>query len=72
MDKNNLYSYAMSKSLPMGGFKWLDPAKFNLDKYDNNSLRDFILEVHLEYPKELHELHNDYQLQVRDQKRNVA
>ena len=51
MEKNNLYSYAMSKSLPMGGFKWLDPAKFNLDKYDNNSLRDFILEVHLEYPK---------------------
>ena len=27
-DKNNLYGYAMSKSLPTGKFKWLDPAKF--------------------------------------------
>ena len=45
-----------------GGFKWLDPAKFNLHKYENNNLRDSILEVHLEYPKELNELHNDYPL----------
>ena len=46
----------------IGGFKWLDPAKFNLHKYENNNLRDSILEVHLEYPKELNELHNDYPL----------
>ena len=50
----------MSKSLPSGGFKWLDPAKFSLNKYDDDSLRDCILEVDLEYPKELNELHNDY------------
>ena len=50
----------MSKFLPTGGFKWLDPAKFNLNKYDNNSSRDCILEVDLEYPKELNELRNDY------------
>ena len=29
---NNLYFYAMPKSPPKVGFKWLDPAKFKLDK----------------------------------------
>ena len=61
LDKNNLYCYAMSKSLPMGSVKWWDCTKFNLDKYDN-SLRRCALEVDFEYPKELHELHNDYPL----------
>ena len=50
----------MSKYLPMGEFKRLDPAKFNLDKY--NSSRGSIEELDLEYPKELHELHNYYSL----------
>ena len=40
----------------------MDPAKFNLDKYDDDSLRGCVLEVGLEYSKELHELHNDYPL----------
>ena len=51
LDKNNLYGYAMSKSLPTGGFKLLDPAKFNLDKYDNDNLRGCVLKIDLEYPK---------------------
>lgn len=34
-DKNNLYFYAMSKSLPNGEFKQLNPVKYNLDKYDD-------------------------------------
>ena len=50
----------MSKSLPIGGFKWLDPSKFNLDKYDANNSRSCVLKVNHEYPKELHKLHNDY------------
>ena len=50
----------MSKSLPMTGFKWLDPE--NIDKYDYISSRDCILEVNLGYPKELYKLHNDYPL----------
>ena len=56
--KNNLYAFAISKHLPMGGFKWLDPAKCNLDKYDNDSLRGCLLEVDLEYPKGLQKLYN--------------
>ena len=43
----------MSKHLPVGGFKWLDPAKFNLDKYDADNLRGCVLEFDLEYPKRL-------------------
>ena len=42
LDKNNLYSYAMAKSLPTGGFKILNLAKFNLNKYDDNSSRGSI------------------------------
>ena len=41
----------MSKSLLTGRFKWLDLAKFNLNKYDNDRLRCYGLEVDLEYPK---------------------
>ena len=52
----------ISKSLPRGKFTWNDPKKFNLDKCDDNNLRGCISEVDLEYPKELHELHNDYPL----------
>ena len=52
----------MLKSLPTGGFKWLDFAKFDLDKYYDNSSRGFVLEVAQEYPEELHEFHNDYPL----------
>ena len=25
LDENNLYGYAMSKFLPTGGFRWIDP-----------------------------------------------
>ena len=57
---NNLYGWAMSGYLPYGGFKWLK----NVDGFDvtlivKKSRIDYILEVDLEYPDELHELHND-------------
>ena len=62
LDANNLYGYAMSKFLPTSGFKWIDPEEFDLNKYTSNSLKGCILEVDLEYPKELRELHSDYPL----------
>ena len=52
----------MVKFLLTSGFKWIDPKKFDLNIYASNSLKECILEVDLEYPKELHELHNDYPL----------
>ena len=65
LDANNLYGWAMSQYLPTGGFKWLPPKqieKINLGKYTDDSKKGLILEVDLEYPQELHDLHNDYPL----------
>ena len=57
LDANNLYGWAMSKPLPTHGFKWMKDNE--LETWD---LHSCILEVDLEYPKELHDLHNDYPL----------
>ena len=58
---NNLYGKGMSGYLPYGGFKWLK----NIDNFYVNSISEkspigCILEVDLEYPEELHCLHNDH------------
>ena len=52
----------MSKFLPTGGFKWIDPNEFDLNKYTGNSSKEYVLEFDLEFPEELHRLHNDYPL----------
>ena len=46
------------------GFTWIDPKEldFDLDKYSRYTLKSGVLEVGLEYPKELFELHSDYRL----------
>ena len=62
LDANNLYGWAMSQYLPTGGFKWLSEKEVNLSKFDDEFEKGLILEVDLEYPKELHDLHNDYPL----------
>ena len=65
LDANNLYGWAMSQYLPTGGFKWMAEKQINkidLAKYKEDSDKGIILEVDLEYPKELHDLHNDYPL----------
>ena len=66
LDANNLYGWAMSQYLPTGGFKWMKQEhidKLDLSKYKEDSKKGLILEVDLEYPKELHNLHNDYPLE---------
>ena len=59
---NNLYGYAMSKFLPTSGFKWIEPKEFDLNKDASNSSKGYVVEVPLEYSKELRELRNDYPL----------
>ena len=63
---NNFYGWAISKKLPVNGFKWLDSDKINeinedfIKNYDeNNYYKGYIFEVDVKYPKRLHELHSD-------------
>ncbi|XP_068720420.1 uncharacterized protein [Montipora capricornis] len=73
LDANNLYGWAMSQYLPTSGFKWLAKNqidKIDLAKYKEDSNKGLILEVDLEYPKELHDLHNDYPLATEKVKVN--
>ena len=57
LDANNLYGWAMSKPLPTHGFEWM-----KMEELETWELHSCILEVDLEYPKNLHDLHNDYPL----------
>ena len=63
VDANNLYGWAMSQKLPVDGFKWKENiSKSNEDfiqNYDEDSNKEYIPEVHVEYPKNLHDLHSD-------------
>ena len=65
LDTNNLYHWAMSKKLPVNGFKWLNSNKINeinedfIKNYNENDNKGYILEVDVKYPKRLHELHSD-------------
>ena len=62
LDANNLYGLSMIQKLPYRNLKWDDKiTEDDIINYDNGRT-GFILEVDLEYPKELHELHNDYPL----------
>ena len=44
------------------GFNWIDHKELDLNKYTSNSSTVYVLEVNLECPKELRELHNEYSL----------
>ena len=57
LDANNLYGWAMCKPLPVKDFPWMDEE--DLSHWEDLPC---ILEVDLEYPKELHDLHNEYSL----------
>ena len=63
LDANNLYGWAMSQYLPTGNFKWMSDKEIkqiDLGKYKADGKKGLILEVDLEYPPELHDMHNDY------------
>ena len=63
LDANNLYGWAMSRPLPTGEFRWIncnnwDPKRL-VDMFANERKYGYLLEVDVDYPKELHDLHND-------------
>ena len=68
LDANNLYGWAMSKKLPVNGFKWIDnketakpSAKHVINEdfiknYDENNDKGYVFEVDVKYPKRLHDV----------------
>ena len=68
LDANNLYGWAMSQKLPVNGFKWVEKSRlsrFNqrfIKNYNKNSDIGYFLEVDIDYPKELLNLHKDLPL----------
>ena len=67
LDMNNLYGWAMNEYFPYKEFNWLK----NVDELDVMSINEkspigYLLEVDLEYPNKLHELHNDYPLSPKE------
>lgn len=65
LDANNLYGDAMSRALPTGDFCWMTEDQlttFDVMNISDESPTGYILEVDLEYPKHLHNLHSDYPL----------
>ena len=63
LDANNLYGWAMSQKLLVNGFKWVEKlSRFNerfIKNYNENSDIGYFLEVDIDYPKELFNLHKD-------------
>lgn len=50
----------MSKFLSERAFKWINSKNFDLNDYNQNSSKSFVLEVDFKYPKILRELSNSY------------
>ena len=63
LDANNLYGKAMTEKLLVRGFRWMDDiSKMDEDfvrSYDKNDNKGYILEVDVDYPNELQNLHSD-------------
>jgi hypothetical protein len=62
VDANDLYGHGMTQKLPVGGFIWDDPFSFtekSIMELNDDSDIGYIFQVSLEYPKDLHDLHND-------------
>jgi len=65
LDMNNLYGFSMKQYLPQSDFRFLSDEEISLlsiDEVGDEASTGYILEVDLEYPSELHDLHNCYPL----------
>ena len=62
-DVNNLCRWAMPQKLCVNGFEWVkETSQFNecfIESYDKESDEGYFLEVDVQYPQKLHELHNN-------------
>ncbi|XP_050513693.1 uncharacterized protein LOC126889430 [Diabrotica virgifera virgifera] len=59
-DVNNLYGWAMGEPLPYGGFEWMDAKDIDVMSVPDDSPVGYMLQVDLDYPRQLHDLHSDF------------
>ena len=63
LDANDLYGWAMSQKLPLGGFEWVeDLSQFKevfIKNYDESNDKGYFLDVDVEYPKKLFNLQRE-------------
>ena len=68
----------MSQKLPVNNFEWVKNIFKFIEKfitnYDENSDKGYILKVDVEYPKNLHDLHNNlpFLLEYLEQKEKMT
>ena len=70
LDANNLHGWAISQSLPKGGFCWVDIKPDKISKLAKCKSKGYLLEVDVHYPKELHDSHNDLSFMYEKMKIN--
>ena len=65
LDANDLYQYAMCRKLPLKNYKWVDKpsekitSQFILDYNEETNDTGYLLEIDIEYPKDLDNAHSD-------------
>ena len=63
LEANNLYGKARTEKLPVKGFSWTDDiSKIDEDfvkVYDKNNNKGYILDINIDYPSKLQNLHSD-------------
>jgi hypothetical protein len=65
LDANILYGCTMPQALPVDGIRWVEDQEIeslNVLEISDNNEKGYMLEVNLDYPPELHDLHNEYPL----------
>ncbi|KAE9521487.1 hypothetical protein AGLY_018121, partial [Aphis glycines] len=60
LDCVNLYGKSMLTELPFKDFEWVDDLNIDVTKIADDSEVGYILEVDVDYPKNLHKTHNDF------------
>ena len=64
LDANNLYGKVMTEKLPVRGFKWINDISI-IDEdfvkdYNKNDNKGYILDVDVDYPSKLQNIHSDF------------
>jgi hypothetical protein len=64
LDANNLYGHSMLQKLPIADFEWCEDKDIDslISKYAQGGDMGCFAKVDIEYPAQLHALHNDYPL----------